>query len=43
MNNSEVANLTRDVIDLDTAVIDFKRRKTGKIRRACPLPAEVVD
>lgn len=41
-NNSDIANVTRDAIDLDAALIDFRRRKTGKIRRICPLPPQVV-
>ena len=43
-NNSDVANLTRDavVLDADVPHVDFRRRKTGKVRRVCPLPAEVV-
>jgi integrase len=41
-NNADIANLTYDVIDLSTGIIDFRRRKTGKIRRVIPLPVDVV-
>jgi len=40
--NSDVSTVTRSVIDLDTGVIDFRRKKTGKVRRVIPLPSEVV-
>lgn len=43
MINSDIAHLTRSVIDLETGIIDMRRRKTGKIRRVIPLPADVVD
>lgn len=43
MNNAEIANLDRQVVDLDEKVIDFRRRKTGKIRRICPIPDDVAD
>lgn len=42
-NNSDIAHLTRDVIDLGAGLIDFRRRKTGKVRRVIPLPADVVE
>jgi integrase len=44
-NNSDVANLSRDplILDLDAGIIDYRRRKTGKVRRVIPLPADVVD
>jgi len=41
-NNSDIAHLTRDVIDLNTGIIDFRRRKVGKVRRVIPLPAAVT-
>ena len=41
-NNSDLGHVTRDVLDLTTGVIDFRRRKTGKVRRVIPLPAEVL-
>jgi integrase len=42
MNNSEVAWLDRRCVDLDAGVVDFRRRKIGKVRRVCPLPDFVV-
>lgn len=42
-NNSDIAHLTRSVIDLDTGIIDFRRRKTGKLRRVIPLPPDVTE
>lgn len=42
-NNSDVANLPRGVVDLAAGVIDFRRRKTGKVRRVIPLPGDVAD
>jgi hypothetical protein len=42
-NNSDIGNLTRGVVDLDTGVIDYRRRKTGKVRRVIPLPPFVVE
>lgn len=42
-NNSDIGNLPRECVDLGRGVIDFRRRKTGKVKRVCPLPAEVVD
>lgn len=42
MNNAEVSHLDRPDIDLSTGVIDFRRRKTGKVRRVIPLPADVL-
>jgi integrase len=42
MNNSEVAHLERPETDLAEGVIDFRRRKTGKVRRVIPLPADVL-
>jgi len=41
-NNSDIAHVSRTVTDLDAGVIDFRRRKTGKVRRVIPLPADVV-
>jgi len=41
-NNADIGNLPRSLIDLDTGVIDFRRRKKGKIRRVIPLPSDVV-
>ncbi len=42
-NNSDIGNVTRNVIDLDTGIIDFRRRKKGKERRVIPLPPDVVS
>jgi integrase len=41
-NNSEVAHLERSVVDLESGCIDFRRRKTGKVRRVCPLPDAIL-
>lgn len=41
-NNSDIGNLPRSAIDLDAGIIDFRRRKTGRKKRICPLPADVV-
>jgi integrase len=41
-NNSDIANLTRTAVDFEAGLIDFRRRKTGKLRRVCPLPPAVV-
>jgi integrase len=40
--NSDIATVPRQLIDLATGVIDFRRKKTGKVRRVIPLPADVV-
>lgn len=40
--NSDIAHVARECVDLDTGVIDFRRRKTGKIRRVCPLPGPIA-
>ncbi len=42
MTNSDIAHLPRECIDWDNAVIDFRRRKTGAVRRIMPLPAGVL-
>jgi integrase len=41
--NSDIANVPRIAIDLETGVIDFRRLKKGKIRRVIPLPADVLN
>lgn len=41
--NSDVAHVTRTVTDLKDGIIDFRRRKFGKVRRVIPLPPDVVD
>jgi integrase len=41
-NNSDIGNLPRDVIDWKASTIDYRRRKTGKIRRVIPLPPDVL-
>jgi integrase len=41
-DNSDISSLTRDVVDLKAGVIDFRRRKTGLVRRVCPIPPNVV-
>lgn len=40
--NSDVSHLPRICVDLTTGIVDFRRRKTGKVRRVCPLPADVL-
>jgi len=42
-NNSDIAHLPRAVVDLESGIIDFRRRKSGKKRRVIPLPADLVD
>lgn len=42
MDNSDLANLTRDVINLEEGTIDYRRRKRGKVRRIIPLRPEVL-
>lgn len=41
-NNSDCGNLPLSAVDLDNAVIDYPRPKTGIVRR-CPLWAETVQ
>jgi integrase len=41
--NADVANVTRQVMDLDSGVVDFRRRKTGRVRRVAPLPEDVTE
>jgi integrase len=41
-NNSDVANFSPVVYDAATGIIDYRRRKTGKIRRVIPLPPDVM-
>lgn len=40
LDNSDLAHLTRDVMDRRGGVIDFRRRKVGKVRRVIPVTAE---
>lgn len=40
--NSDIATVTQDVVELNEGVIDFRRKKTGKVRRVIPLPSEVL-
>jgi integrase len=42
MNNSEASHLDRTEMNLAEGVIDFRRRKTGRVRRLIPLPADVL-
>lgn len=42
LNNSEVSALEATCVDLDRGMIDFRRRKTGRVRRVIPLPPEVA-
>ncbi|MDB5296647.1 MAG: Phage integrase family protein, partial [Phycisphaerales bacterium] len=42
LNNSEVGWLERECVDLASGVLDFRRRKRGKVRRVVPLPPDVV-
>jgi integrase len=37
MDNSDIANLTFDVIDRDDLLIDYRRRKRGKVQRLIPI------
>lgn len=43
LNNSEVANLGRECVDPETGTLDFRRRKTGRLRRVIPLPEPVAE
>lgn len=43
LNNSEIAWLERSCVDLDAGTVDFRRRKSGRVRRVIPLPVEVVE
>jgi integrase len=38
LDNSDLAHLTHDVVDRKAGVIDYRRRKTGKVRRVIPIP-----
>jgi site-specific recombinase XerD len=38
MDNSDLAHLTTGLIDHRQKLIDYRRRKTGKVRRVMPLP-----
>lgn len=42
LDNADVAQLTRDVIDLQNGIVDYRRRKSGRVRRVIPLPAELT-
>ncbi len=42
MDNSDVSTLTWDLINWETGVIDFRRRKVGKVRRVIPLVPRVL-
>jgi integrase len=41
-DNSDLSSLTWDVIDLKQGIIDFRRRKVGKVRRVIPLLPETL-
>lgn len=41
-NNSDIAHFNRTVYDAAMGIIDFRRRKSGKIRRVIPLPPDVM-
>ncbi|HVS71376.1 MAG TPA: hypothetical protein VHQ47_08995 [Phycisphaerae bacterium] len=43
MDNSDVANLTRDIIDMEAGVFDYRRRKVGKVRRIIPIHRTVLQ
>lgn len=40
-NNADIAHFNTEVYDPDTGLIDFRRRKKGKVRRVVPLPVDV--
>lgn len=42
MTPGEIATLERGCVDLAAGVIDFRRRKTGRVRRVIPLPPDVA-
>ncbi len=37
-DNGDIANLTNDVIDRETGVVDYRRRKRGLVQRVIPMP-----
>jgi integrase len=37
LDNADIANLTHDVLDRDRGVLDYRRRKRGKVRRIIPV------
>jgi integrase len=41
-SNSDIGHVTRSVLGVESGIIDFRRRKRGKIRRVVPLPDDVV-
>jgi integrase len=40
LDNADIAHLTHDVVDRERGVIDYRRRKVGRVRRVIPLPPE---
>lgn len=40
MDNSDLGNLTWDLLDRKEGIIDYRRRKVGKVRRVIPMPRE---
>ena len=36
-DNSDISELTYEVVDLENGIIDYRRRKVGKVRRIIPL------
>src|SRR5690606_11930503 len=43
LDNADIANLTWDVIDLDAGLLDYRRRKRGKVQRIVPVRPDVVE
>jgi len=39
LDNADIGNLTEEVMDRDQGVLDYRRKKTGTIRRVIPMPA----
>jgi integrase len=43
LDNADIAGLTWEVLDLRAGILDYRRRKVGRIRRVIPLRPEVVE
>ncbi|HSZ58649.1 MAG TPA: hypothetical protein VK797_23475 [Tepidisphaeraceae bacterium] len=42
MDNSDIANFSSHLIDWERGVIDYRRRKEGKVRRVIPMRPELL-
>lgn len=43
MDNSDISHITRDIVDMDKGVFDYRRRKVGRIRRVIPIHPVVLS